>query len=721
MDPARIKIGLKSHPGHHNEENDDRVLIGMDPAANDWLYSPDEVLTGEFGSIIGLVDGIGKGKNGGKAASLVCNTIKKLFNETLELPPDTQELLRLLVKFFKIANQQLILKAREIPNLSGFGCTATLALIKDQILYVVWVGDCRIYRYAPKGVEGSYFFNHENLEQLNVDHNSRTEALTKALKKTDVTKPLERSRFFGQDHNDFEPGIAHYRLRKNDKILLCSEGCYDFVSENQIADTLKSDANPDILAENLVSMAYNATADKNITAIVVEVLNGPIPSPKERLSNDQLLTKALALLTTELDTNFVDKTKTSQEERENNDLKPLKLRTVLPDDDEVSREDSPIEKESDYVDDEPSNDDQEVGHEQQQPDENEKEKPTVYTDIRQEKQERYDNLEDSSERPRPRVIATAYPDPEPGDVNSQNIEREERTQKVGAGESSNAIDDVNDEEDSTDPIEQNEDDELILEEEDDQEEDMSFVSNQVTEKEEEPRRELKFSESPKTDTVNNDISPENQASKRRGVFALISSSYLRVGIIIMALILLAVIIYKNIGVDNTTDDPLLEKIEEKPAEATKGKQELEKDNRQIGETKEQEQKPSIVEEKKPEKPKEEEEKPQKTPPTEPNYDEKIKANKDKLAAEIESLIARKNERCRQVNTYKSNAPSSKISQIDPLIYDCDQLNKKFQSIYDNQTGYFNTVRYDLLASTIENIKFSLDQLDSKFERVRRAD
>src|SRR5690606_2073074 len=106
-EPFKIRVGSKSNKGTLKSENDDRILIGMDPAANDWLFSPDPVQVGEFGTVLLLADGLGDNENGGTAANAICKTIKKLFDETLELPPSDDEKLRLLVKFFQIAQKQL--------------------------------------------------------------------------------------------------------------------------------------------------------------------------------------------------------------------------------------------------------------------------------------------------------------------------------------------------------------------------------------------------------------------------------------------------------------------------------------------------------------------------------------------------------------------------------------------------------------------------------------
>lgn len=722
MDPTKIKIGLNTHPGHDNESNEDRVLVGMDPAANDWLYSPDEITAGEFGSVIMLANGIGKDRNGGKAASLVCNTVKRLFNETLELPPEPQDILKLMVRFFKIANQQLMVKSRELVDLKGFACTATLILIKDSVLYTSWVGDCRLYRYAAKGVEGSLFLDHPHLEQLNIDHDSRTERLPDGLKKTLIDEEVSRSRYFGQDSQNFTPGIATFRLRKSDKILLCTEGCYDFLDGGDMANVLGEDIAPDLIAEKLVSTAFNNQAHKNITAIVVEILNGMIASPKQRLDVDQLMAKAVALLSPEgIVHQGAGGNPKSQNDAEG-DLKPLKLRTVLPDDDQ---DDTPPSTDQE---DAQENDTKESAVDDENPAMN---RPVQSPVFPRETHQNQNEPTEPSDRPKPRVMATAYPDPDP-DHDQPLSEENDKDEASNEPMTPNTPDEKSDISTPQDLDETEEDAGDESEEEvpiADTEEETSINSDEEHEEpaviEEIDREDPREKEDPTEEEPEkvNQIPPirEKQTGEPTKRRPLPSVNMVRIGLILVAILLLTVLICKN-RTDKTPVDPLLETVDDPPKTQDKASPKVPKETKEIPKDDPKTDQPatkSKPETKEAEKTKEEDKKD--IPRTEPDYDDKIKANKDKLKADIEALLVRKSETCQSVNTYKNNAPSAKVPKIEPLLYDCDQLTKKFASIYDTRTGYFNTVRYDLLTSTIENIRFSLDQLDTKFERVRRAE
>lgn len=884
----RIRLGLKTHKGALGAENEDRFLIGMDPASNDWLYSPEEISVGEFGTLILLADGLRESGHGSKAANLVCQTIKKLFDEMLEIPPDEEGLISLLRKFFIIANQQLILKTQENPEIRGFGCSASMVLIKDDKAYIVWAGNCRVYRYSKKGVAGSYFCKADRLEQLNVDHQLGIEK--KLLPKKTWPDDLSEDQLtvhFGMTHEQFSPGATVVQLHAEEKIMICTEGLFGSLEDLELEESLSQEATPDVYSEDLISKAFNANARESISVIIAVMLNGPVSSPIQRKEPTELKLKAISLLGHNISEDVLI-SETNQDHSSGiepgtkdfqSDIKPMKVRTVLPDGGEHADQEqffAPTAKKEPKPE-EPLHSRDKIS--KISAIENALKKEQLLRKLtpgaKKEKLPEQEDLQVSKSKPR--IMATAYPDPVdqndaksndpkvlPDDVEKQTVpkpaEHTDDSDEVSdvppnmhsennAGnqgvesieeEEEDLKDDYIGEEEPGDPFVaelpyEEEKDEISEEQEEELgkeeistgdlaeylpdpiarelpiEEDIESGSEnlaeekeskadlrdtEVEEKEEaESEVEPYLSDNPDEDLVIPSIyademgspedsfqsdedketqedqgeqvvatpssqepdrttggSPSTQKSNvtqsstiehgslsskgnddtplSRGPKGTIAGLGIRIGIVLIAILLLGMFICNQMGSDNI-EDLGLDRVDDRTTKAVPDNQSkrnptAEEDTPQEEITADIERETVIeqpvekpVEEKKEEKPKvvEKDKEPERLI-KEPDYDDRIKENKQQLTDEVESLLKQKNALCRQINTYQNNAPSKKQDKIKNLVYDCDQLEKKFISIYDSRSGFFKTVRYDLLNSTINNIKFSIEQTEKKFEGVR---
>jgi serine/threonine protein phosphatase PrpC len=798
----RIRVGSKTHTGALNADNNDRILIGMDPAANDWLYSPDEILTGEFGSLVVLADGLSGNRLAGKTAGMICKIIRKLFDETLELPPDDENLLFLLKKFLKIAHRHLILYAEENNEFITSGASVTMVLIKDFKAYVVWSGHTRLYRFGPGGVQGSIHCSLPNLETITIDHSK------KALQK------VFPDSFSGQDtlfdnllsflgNHQQEPEVSGriVHLQLNDKLLLCTAGVYFYIPTEDLVNIIKHSVHPELICEDLITKAYNANSNDNISAVTIEIMNGEPSSTIKPLSEASRteLAKDILLPLKEQFQNFTgnyleykqDEVESATGENTNIEepqLEPMKVRTVMP---EIKTADlSEREKSAEITfKDQSSNDNQDdpfTGAEEPEKHEmedSEQRVPSPSTFPNNPETPEYTNFQSKS---KPRISKTAYPDPDdyPAAKKSALISLEDimyfnenqfilsyqipyivfdyvkptsysldkivpfekpgpSTEKVTTSQDDKVIIDAESEKSTeqeelqvTEESFQQETNEptteenyiLHAEEEDEGEQHIKTKEDPIVDKtgeieevdvDEEP---LVFNNTDKSKKEDERISqPKSNASKTKILL------YWRVGIVLAALLLIPVLLCreKNKLSEEQEDNSFFpgesKEAPEKPNEDTPAPPAKVDNNMTLEKA---DNLPVSPLEKTPEKPKNqaekivEEKKKSVDPEPEPEYDNRIRENKHQLIDEIETMIRRKDQMCRQIDTYKKNAPSKKTSKIEALQQDCDQLGKKFNSIYDSRTGYFKTVRYDFLDGTIKNIRFSMEQLEQKFTAIR---
>ena len=152
------------------------------------------------------------------------------------------------------------------PNLEGMGATLVLAVIKGAKALIANVGDSRAY-LLRKGT----------IEQITKDH-SVVQYLIDAgeISKTEADEhPLRGQllRCMGMQ------GAAHPEcflldLKPRDKILLCSDGLTDMLTDENMRRIVASTRTPKSACAKLVSAANGIGGVDNITALVIAVSDG---------------------------------------------------------------------------------------------------------------------------------------------------------------------------------------------------------------------------------------------------------------------------------------------------------------------------------------------------------------------------------------------------------------------------------------------------------------
>ncbi len=209
-----------------------------------------------------VADGMG-GHRGGEVASEIAVTV--MGDEVVEPTVDA------LVAAVISANRKINNRSRDEAELSGMGTTVTaMALISDdegERLGVVNVGDSR-----------TYVVDQDELVQLTDDHSLVGEMLRSGqLTKEEALDHPQRNiltRALGVD-SEVEVDWFEIQIRQGDRYLLCTDGLFNEVSEDQIASVMRRLADPDEAAQELVRLAVEHGGRDNITVVIVDVEEGP--------------------------------------------------------------------------------------------------------------------------------------------------------------------------------------------------------------------------------------------------------------------------------------------------------------------------------------------------------------------------------------------------------------------------------------------------------------
>ncbi len=165
------------------------------------------------------------------------------------------------------ANADIVDRAREQPELKGMGTTVcVLADIKragPNRLGIANVGDSRLYRLTDEGVH-QHTEDHSLVEALVRDGRlSRAEAAVHPQRNI-VTRALGIDEKVLVDAWELVPVVG-------DRYVLCSDGLFNEIHENEIAEVLRSLPAPQEAADELIARANAAGGRDNITVLVIDV------------------------------------------------------------------------------------------------------------------------------------------------------------------------------------------------------------------------------------------------------------------------------------------------------------------------------------------------------------------------------------------------------------------------------------------------------------------
>jgi PPM family protein phosphatase len=240
-----LRAGGATDTGLVRDHNEDRFL------ADERLFA--------------VADGVGGHKAGEVASQTAVETLQREFTE-----PSTDA----LIDAVKTANRTVWNLAETNSDQRGMGTTLTaLALVDDggeDRLAIVNVGDSR-----------AYLLQQGQLEQLTEDH-SLVEQLVREgqLTAEEAQVHPQRSIITRALGLDPEVEVDSWELTpyKGDRLLLCSDGLTNEVSDEQIATTLRTVGDPEEAAQQLVNEAREHGGSDNITCVVVDVVDDDNPA-----------------------------------------------------------------------------------------------------------------------------------------------------------------------------------------------------------------------------------------------------------------------------------------------------------------------------------------------------------------------------------------------------------------------------------------------------------
>ena len=164
---------------------------------------------------------------------------------------------------FRMGNRRLASQVAASSELRGMATTAVAVLIDGEIGTVAHVGDSRVYRLRNGQLDRLTRDHSWVEEQIRVGALSETAAREHPWSNI-VTRALSGS-------EDLEVDVQEVALEPGDRLLLCSDGVFTVLNDDQIGEVLRRETDLDQLCDALVQGANDGGGPDNVTAVVLEV------------------------------------------------------------------------------------------------------------------------------------------------------------------------------------------------------------------------------------------------------------------------------------------------------------------------------------------------------------------------------------------------------------------------------------------------------------------
>jgi serine/threonine protein phosphatase PrpC len=247
-------VGQASDPGRVRDRNQDASLV--------WQFQLAQ--HGEPPLPMGLfivADGMGGQMRGEQASALAIrlaaeHVVRQVCLPLLSDDPgirDRPPINEVLESSVRIAHQAVL---RRLPEA---GTTLTMALLMGDVVYLAHVGDSRAYL----GGRG-------HIRCLTEDHSIAARLM--AMGKTTPQEVAEQRHLLykavGQGPQ-IEPDVTYHDMSNEQYLLLCSDGLWGLVPDEEIVGIVDPAPTPDCACRNLVDQANRNGGDDNVSVILV--------------------------------------------------------------------------------------------------------------------------------------------------------------------------------------------------------------------------------------------------------------------------------------------------------------------------------------------------------------------------------------------------------------------------------------------------------------------
>jgi len=239
------KIVLETHCGMVRDINQDTAKAG-------------KLSTGEIWAVV--CDGMGGAAGGEVASAIAADCFEEMIDCSYKSEFGPNSIKNFLISAVLKANTLIMAEVEKNALLQGMGTTIVAMLVKDDTAYIAHVGDSRAYLFSENKLH--QITKDHSMVQVLIEQGQLTPAEAKMHPKRNVI-----TRVVGVDPN-LQVDYDEVYLEEDQKLLLCTDGLTNMLSDEKIAHVLVSTPFFET-APALVKLSNMAGGTDNITVVVI--------------------------------------------------------------------------------------------------------------------------------------------------------------------------------------------------------------------------------------------------------------------------------------------------------------------------------------------------------------------------------------------------------------------------------------------------------------------
>ncbi len=259
VEPPQLVVGVGRDQGRQRDNNEDAIFAQTATVSTSKATLP-------MGIFI-VADGMGGHENGHLASDLAVRSMSTYLTQRLHHPlfgidpePPQDSLQEIMRQGVRLAHEAITQGA------PGGGTTLTAVLVMNTQMTVAHVGDTRAYAIYMDG----------RVQTLTRDHSlvKRLEELGQITAEEAAVHPQKSMlyRALGQGE-PVEADVFTASMPEPGYLLICSDGLWGVVPEDELFHIIASAPNPHTACQNLIEAANNHGGPDNITAILVRLVD----------------------------------------------------------------------------------------------------------------------------------------------------------------------------------------------------------------------------------------------------------------------------------------------------------------------------------------------------------------------------------------------------------------------------------------------------------------
>lgn len=207
-----------------------------------------------------VADGMGGHQEGARAAQYIIQSLQAVHKKAARDAHPSE----ILSAGITLAHKRILKFVKRHRKIHKMGAAMAAAIIQGEEIYFANVGDVRIY-----------LINSNEIRQISMDQSFVGEQLRQGIITADELQKHPRRNVLTMSvtssREDVEPHTGQVDYESGDYLLLCSDGLWGTVSENQLQDVVL-ELDPQAAADKLVSMANMNQGPDNISVIIANIV-----------------------------------------------------------------------------------------------------------------------------------------------------------------------------------------------------------------------------------------------------------------------------------------------------------------------------------------------------------------------------------------------------------------------------------------------------------------